>query len=199
MKLVINIGHGGGDPGAVNKELGVTENSFNRDLGEAIRAVWPYYVRLIEQDSYGLNKLVKDINAMQPDLVVSLHCNAAEAKTATGTETLYWHTSTKGKRLAECVQRQVVGVLGLADRGVKSRDNLAVLRGTSCPAIIVEPFFLSNGADYQKAKLHVAELAKAIIKGVSDYVGNVDTSAGQSAGQANTRPASSGSSKAKAD
>ena len=199
MRLVVNIGHGGGDPGAINKELGVTENSFNRDLGEAIRKLWPYYVRLIEQDSYGLNKLVKDINAMQPDLVVSLHCNAAEAKTATGTETLYWHTSAEGKRLAECVQRQMVGALGLADRGAKARDNLAVLRGTSCPAIIVEPFFLSNGADYHKAKMHVAELAKAIIKGVSDYVGNIDTSAGQSAGQTDTRPASSGSGKAKAN
>lgn len=197
MKLVINIGHGGKDPGAVNKELGVTENQFNRQLGVTIKQLWPYYVRLIEQDDSGLNQLVRDINTMEPDLVVSLHCNAAEAKTATGTETLYWHTSTEGKRLAECVQARMVKALGLADRGIKPRDNLAILRGTKCPAIIVEPFFISNGADY--AKVDIDALAKAILIGVSDYVGNVNTNPGQSTGQANTRPASSGSSKAKAN
>lgn len=197
MKLVINIGHGGKDPGAVNKELGVTENQFNRQLGVTIKQLWPYYVRLIEQDDSGLNQLVRDINTMEPDLVVSLHCNAAEAKTATGTETLYWHTSTAGKRLAECVQARMVKALGLADRGVKPRDNLAILRGTKCPAIIVEPFFISNGADYKKVDIDA--LAKAILIGVSDYVGNVDTSAGQSTGQVNTGPASSSGSKAKAN
>lgn len=197
MKLVINIGHGGKDPGAVNKELGITENQFNRQLGVAIKQLWPYYVRLIEQDDAGLNQLVRDINTMEPDLVVSLHCNAAEAKTATGTETLYWNTSAKGKQLAECVQARMVKALGLADRGVKPRDNLAILRGTKCPAIIVEPFFISNGADYKKVDIDA--LAKAILMGVSDYVGNVDTSAGQSAGQTNTGPASSSGSKAKAN
>lgn len=197
MKLVINIGHGGKDPGAVNKELGVTENQFNRQLGVAIKQLWPYYVRLIEQDDSGLNQLVRDINTMEPDLVVSLHCNAAEAKTATGTETLYWHTSTKGKRLAECAQARMVKALGLADRGIKPRDNLAILRGTKCPAIIVEPFFISNGADYKKVDIDA--LAKAILMGVSDYVGNVDTGTGKPAGQVNTGPASSGSSKAKAN
>lgn len=197
MKLVINIGHGGKDPGAVNKELGITENQFNRQLGVVIKQLWPYYVRLIEQDNSGLNQLVRDINTMEPDLVVSLHCNAAEAKTATGTETLCWHTSTEGKRLAECVQARMVKALGLADRGVKPRDNLAILRGTKCPAIIVEPFFISNGADY--AKVDIDALAKAILMGVSDYVGNVDTSAGKSAGQANTGPASSSGGKAKAN
>lgn len=197
MKLVINIGHGGKDPGAVNKELGITENQFNRQLGVTIKQLWPYYVRLIEQDDSGLNQLVRDTNTMEPDLVVSLHCNAAEAKTATGTETLYWHTSAKGKRLAECVQARMVKALGLADRGVKPRDNLAILRGTKCPAIIVEPFFISNGTDYKKVDIDA--LAKAILMGVSDYVGNANTNPGQSTGQVNTRPASSGSSKVKAD
>lgn len=197
MKLVINIGHGGKDPGAVNNELGITENQFNRQLGVAIKQLWPYYVRLIEQDDSGLNQLVRDINTMEPDLVVSLHCNAAEAKTATGTETLYWHTSTEGKRLAEYVQARMVKALGLADRGVKPRDNLAILRGTKCPAIIVEPFFISNGADYKKVDIDA--LAKAILMGVSDYVGNVDTSAGKPAGQANTGSTSSSGSKAKTD
>lgn len=199
MRLVINIGHGGGDPGAVNKKLGVTENSFNRELGNCLKQQWPFFVRLIEQSEAGLNQLVRDINSMDPTLVVSLHCNAAEAATATGTETLYWYTSTSSRRLAECVQAQMVAALGLPNRGAKPRDNLAVLRDTKCPAIIVEPFFISNEADYQKAKANIEKLAKAIIKGVSNYVGNIDTGAWDPAGQAYTRPASSGSSKAKAD
>lgn len=199
MKLLINIGHGGGDPGAVNSELGVTENAFNRRLGHEIQKLWPYYTRLMEQSAHGLNQLVRDINSVAPDLVISLHCNAAETKTATGTETLYWHTSKEGKRLAECVNACMVLALKLPNRGVKPRDNLAILRGTKCPAIIVEPFFISNAADYKVADAKIQELAKAIIKGVSDYVGNIDTGAGKSAGQANTGPASSSGSKAKAN
>lgn len=174
MKLLINIGHGGGDPGAVNQALGITENEYNRRLAAEIAKIAD--VKVIEQDARGLNQLVRDMNALSPDLVVSLHCNATVASSATGTETLYWHTSKAGASLAAKVQANMVRALGLRDRGIKPRDNLAVLRGTKCPAIIVEPFFISNANDYAVANTAIADLAKAIITGVEAYVGRTYTS-----------------------
>lgn len=171
MKVVVNIGHGYGDPGAVNKELGVTENGFNRELAELIQKQLPVSVIVIEQDTSGLNGLVKRINEVNPAFVVSLHSNAAENNTATGTETLYWHTSANSKRLAEIMQAGLVKALGLPNRGIKPRDNLAILRGTKCPAVIVEPFFISNNEDYKKAKFAMADMAKAIVSGIAMYAG----------------------------
>jgi len=171
MKVVVNVGHGYGDPGAVNKELGVTENGFNRELAALIQKMLPVSVVVMEQDASGLNGLVKRINEINPAFVVSLHSNAAENKTATGTETLYWHTSATSKRLAEIMQAELVAVLDLQNRGVKPRDNLAILRGTKCPAVIVEPFFISNNEDYKEAKLAKVDMAKAVVRGIYTYVG----------------------------
>ena len=70
----------------------------------------------------GITKLINDLNkaAGKDDIILSFHLNSGVV-TATGTETLYWHTSTKGKKLAGLVQKNLVKVLGLADRGIKIR------------------------------------------------------------------------------
>lgn len=172
MNIVINIGHGGKDPGAINAVQNVTEHEFNKGLGNALHAKLikaGHRVDTVIQDNRGVGIVAKMANALNPDIVVSLHSNASPNLSATGTETLYWHTSSKGKTLAACIQPHMVKVLGLPDRGCKSRDNLAVLRDTKCPAVIVEPFFISTTKDYLVAAQKVDELAQAIADGIEDY------------------------------
>lgn len=49
---------------------------------------------------------VEESNFWRSDLFVSIHCNAANGY-ARGTETFYFG-SYEGKRLAECIQNQIV-------------------------------------------------------------------------------------------
>ena len=50
--------------------------------------------------------------------LISLHANAFN-ETANGTETLYFHTSTQGKKLVEVEQRHLLDALDLSDRKLK--------------------------------------------------------------------------------
>lgn len=74
--------------------------------------------------------------------LISIHVNDAESILAHGTETLYNHSDD----LAKEVQAAAVSYLGLKDRGVKHRTDLAVLRftGFSC---LLELGFIKNPCD----------------------------------------------------
>ena len=76
-------------------------------------------------------------------VLVSLHCNAAASEAAHGTETCF---RIPNGDLARRLQAAVVGSLGLRDRGIVPRDELAVLRG-GVPAALIELGFLSNPGD----------------------------------------------------
>ena len=72
--------------------------------------------------------------------------------------------------LASCIQRQVVGSLGTVDRGVKARPNLVVLNSTHMPAVLVEMGFISNADDCRMLINQQDELARAIARGITDYI-----------------------------
>ena len=102
-------------------------------------------------------------NEWGADCLVSIHTNAANDPKANGVETYHSEIGEWGgkfepraKWLAICVQRSLVKVTKLHDRGFKTRlvttsgspiqgmDYYAVLRRANCPAIIVEVGFHTN-------------------------------------------------------
>ena len=131
----------------------------------------------------GTTKLVQDLNKAsgKNDFILSFHLNSGLA-TSTGTETLYWHTSTKGKKLAGLVQENLVKVLGLANRGIKIRrkpvdkaDELnqrgwTMFRDTKVPYVMLESFFISNDKDLKIGTERKAELAKAVVSAIKEYI-----------------------------
>lgn len=169
MKVVINIGHGAGDPGAV-ADNGYTEYEFNKELAAYILMYSKnLQIDIINQDTSGLEGVIKKINSIDPAIVISLHSNASIDKTATGTETLVYPGSLKSAWLGNILQQNIIGVLKLKNRGLKERDKLAILKGVKAPAVIVEPFFLSNPSDLLNAKTNIHRLAQAIVDGINQY------------------------------
>ena len=112
-------------------------------------------------------------NNNKVDYTVSIHNNSAENTSATGLETLYNHRAARSPILAGNIQKELVSATGMRDRGVKVRDNLAILNGTKMPTCLVEVGFLSNVNDAKQLKNpeFINKVAIAIAKGIMETAG----------------------------
>ena len=194
-KVLIDVGHGGTkttssgkkyrDYGAVNEKSKVDEFTWNHDF--VMRYIIPELnasgiANKVVLRSTNITKLVTDLNkeAGKDDIILSFHLNS-DIK-ASGTETLYWHTSEKGKKLAGLIQKGLVGVLGLPDRGIKIRrkpldnaDSLnqrgwTMFKDTKVPFVMLESFFITNDEDLKRGNEKKAELAKAVVSVIKEYI-----------------------------
>lgn len=154
MRVCLDPGHGGYDPGAVGpgglKEKDVTlavalrVGFYLQNSGAEVfftrasdRVSWPPEV---EQD---LAARVEIANRGQADLYLSIHCNSAPTPEAGGIETYSFRQTGKAAEVARLIQAELVRELGLRDRGVKTAG-FYVLRHTAMPAVLTELAFISN-------------------------------------------------------
>ena len=163
MNVFINPGHapnGNPDPGAVNDNTGLRECDVALAVGDLVahylKAAGVGVTNVFQCDS--LEEICDQANASGADLFISIHCNSAEAASATGTETWACAGSSAGHALAACIQNQIVDALGTVDRGVK----------TATP-VLVELAFISNDDDEQLLEEKQDDFARAIARGVTDY------------------------------
>lgn len=176
-KVFINPGHCPGvDPGAVNNRYGVTEAHTVAIIGDAVKkyleAAGCEVVLLQSDNLMGENPKYPNIcqtaNESGADVFVSIHCNAA-TPAAEGTETLVYSAYGAAGRLANCIHQQIIDNLDVINRGIKVRPDLAVLRETIMPAVLVECAFISNEHDVQLLMYRRDDFARAIARGVTDY------------------------------
>ena len=160
------IGHMKESPGAKNKSQNLTEFDFNDDLAPRIKEqVNDCDVQIVYRKVY--DQLPGQINTLNPDFIVSLHCNSYH-EIVSGTEVLYYHTSQKGQEIAKILQGYLVDFLQLPNRGVRPKTaedrGGFVLAYTHAPCIIAEPFFIHNDADLARAQKNLDGLAGAYAK-----------------------------------
>jgi N-acetylmuramoyl-L-alanine amidase len=172
VKIVLDAGHGGRDPGAVGPsgleeaEVALAIVTF---LYDELRSLDYEVVMTRWSDEFVALPLRCEVaNDAGADIFLSVHLNS-DGPTAVGIETLY--STTEGKALALPVHKALIKATGDRDRGLKERDNLHVLNGTDMPAILVEVGFISHpdtetkfrSQDYRKL------LAKAIRDGLTEF------------------------------
>lgn len=158
------------DCGACNEEMGLYENEVALAVGELVQKYLIAAgcdVGFLQSES--LSGICDAANALFADLFVSIHCNAFDG-VANGAEVLTYPDDTEGHKLAACIQEQLVKTFDLIDRGVKDRDNLAVLNGTNMPAVLVEMAFIDNENDAILLRDRQDDFARAIARGVTDYL-----------------------------
>ncbi len=168
------VGHRESAKGAVSSDRSVTEFDFNSALAKEIeKRVKKARVRIVFRDNRpdGLKRLPGKINQIAPHFILSLHCNAFN-RTAQGTETLFFNSSAKGRRLAEIVQKRLLRALELKDRGIKGKNagdrGGLLLRFTNAPCVICEPFFIDNDADLDRALRRRKSLAQAYARAIDE-------------------------------
>lgn len=153
MKVVIDAGHGGKDPGAVRNNIKEADICLSIAKKVARKLTEAEVILTRTKDEYvTLAERVKVANEANADYYVSIHCNAAKNEAANGYEC--WHSikGGKSKELAEKIIQKLQNT-PLKDRGLKTKANkngqdyMYVIRKTKCPAVLVEIGFLSNQGD----------------------------------------------------
>lgn len=179
MKILIDPGHGGKDPGAVSPG-GVRESDIVLKVG------WLLYGVLNglgieaeltrENDVFvGLKARCKASNSFKPDLFVSLHCNAALNPHAEGIEV--W--TTHGDTNADPASREIFMAMkdhfpakrfrsDYTDGDPDKEGSLYVLNHTQAPAVLVEMGFISNEAEREwlQDPIKQQRIALAIADGI---------------------------------
>ncbi|SDD90326.1 N-acetylmuramoyl-L-alanine amidase family protein [Sporomusa acidovorans] len=192
-KVCIDPGHAGGntDPGACNPVTGLQE----ADVALAVSKLVAHYldaagceVRLTrteqeQPETDDLSYRTGIANDWQADLFISVHCNSVNYEYAQGTETWYCDGSVNGKKLAAYIQNQIIKSIkypdgrNIANRGVRDAvpgvNGLYVLSHTDCPAVLVEMAFISNTEDEKLLADRQDDFARAIARGVTDYLQGV--------------------------
>lgn len=185
-KVAICIGHSrmvvGRPEGGAISVGGVSEWNYNLRLGALItdeldrHGIQAVEFRVYEGKTYGaaVSWLASQIKATGCEAAVELHFNSAGAD-ATGHEWLHWFASERGKSLASNIQSEMTKrIPELKSRGLKAiggadERGAGFLRQTHCPAVIAEPFFGSNAADWAIAQAKQGEIAKAIAAGIARF------------------------------
>jgi N-acetylmuramoyl-L-alanine amidase len=159
MKVAIDPGHGMSnrqlgvyDPGGVHTEAGFRFEEaeialrYALTLREALRCRGSasFLTREDARDHAPVGERAGNARLVGASALISLHLNAVEDQRASGVEVL--HRGEASRPLAQALQTAIVAVAKLRNRGIKPRDDLAVLRFPG-PAALVELGFIGNDAD----------------------------------------------------
>lgn len=169
LKIVIDPGHGGSEPGAISKN-GLQEKDINLDIAERIKKLLPTVILTREDDvNVSLQERVAFASQVNADVFISIHNNSMpQGKTGAGTETYYFREDSL--LLAQCVHQALISKLGLPDGGVRRRG-FYVIKNSPCPSILIEGAYLSNLSE--EALLTTEEfrqkIAEAVVEGLRKY------------------------------
>ena len=93
----------------------------------------------------GLYERADIANAVNADLFVSIHSNAAENRPDyQGIYTYYHPSSRQGARLAQAIQTPLCRMTGGIDRGIKDADFVVIRETPRCAPYLVEMGFMSQ-------------------------------------------------------
>lgn len=189
--IVIDPGHGGSDPGCVNRTLGTREAdvtlAISMHLAEILRQQGWNVVLTRETDrdvTYAgspdrmeLEARSAKANEMGADLFMSVHCNASVNSGAHGSSIHWW--KPEDYAFAQALEPVLGPAIGLGQQGL-IRNRFVVLRHAQMPSVLVETAFLTNPRE--GAKLSDPEFQKLIARqlagGLASYMQGVYASRG---------------------
>lgn len=152
--IVLDAGHGGDDPGAsgqglIEKDLTLNMLLKTKALFDNDGTIKCYATRTT--DMYPSFDDRTNLANEVGDAFISIHINAAESASASGTETWSLYPNDLGNgltsyELAETILNNLVNNLGTTNRKVKS-ESWIVLRQSTIPSTLIEIGFISNAND----------------------------------------------------
>ena len=183
IKVFIDPGHGGKDPGAVR--FGLSEKTANLGIALKLKAKleaggFDVVMSRTSDINHTLDEIVSMANSSHADIFLSIHNNASISPYAHGTET-YWNANgiNGSSQLANLIQSNLVSQIGRANRGVKTA-NFRVIKYTNMPAALVECAFMSNQteSDLLKTDAFREKCATGLFNAISSFAKGIDKGSG---------------------
>lgn len=178
-RIVIIVGHNARAQGATRVLDGRTEWDWNGKLAHMIRDHDPANVSILLRQGGGgysreIDRVYAEADRLGAACTVELHFNGSSSPQANGGLTLSSGTSGSLALAAE-VRARAAKALGNRDRGIKTvrrtdRGGRSLWQGRA-PAILTEPYFGSNAGECVAADLHMDELAEAVFRGATAFLG----------------------------
>lgn len=182
IKIYIDQGHNPVNPNAGAEGNGLREQDLvyriGQELATLLRRNGNFDVRLSRpnadtqigsSNNTSLRLRVNDANAWGADYFISLHTNASENASASGSEAFAYARGTPAFRLGEDILEGLAAATGLRNRGMKVRPSLYVLKKTTMPAVLVELGFISNARDAFLMRDRPDLFAQGIYQGILDF------------------------------
>ncbi|RNA67102.1 N-acetylmuramoyl-L-alanine amidase family protein [Alteribacter keqinensis] len=177
VKIYIDPGHGGTDPGATGN--GLLEKNVNLNLALRLRDILLNDYQGVEvrmsrttDVTRTLAQRTNDANSWSADYYISIHCNAFNGTTRGYEDFIHSSlspTSVTAQR-RDIMHQEITRVNGLVNRGKKSA-NFHVLRETNMSAILTENGFIDNAQD--AALMKSSDWLHAVAKGHADGVARI--------------------------
>jgi N-acetylmuramoyl-L-alanine amidase len=120
-RIVIDPGHGGKDPGTVNRYLDVQEKDITLDIGKRLNAILNEHKELeiiltrCRDDYVPLEERAAIANSNQGDIFVSIHTNSAPRLTARGIESYYLNMTADPRAMEVAAQENAMSSKSMAE------------------------------------------------------------------------------------
>lgn len=168
-KVTVDAGHGGFDNGASYNGRKEKDDTLRLALlvGQVLseNGIDVNYTRTTDRYQSPLRK-AQIGNENNSDLFVSIHRNAAyEPNAYHGVQTLVYNTGDRKEQFANNINEELESV-GYENLGIEERPNLAVLRRTNMPAVLVEAGFIDSDIDNELFDNKLNDTANAIARGI---------------------------------
>ena len=171
--VILDAGHGGSNPGATynGREEKTDTLALVLYIGKILEdnGVNVYYTRTTDIYESPIQK-AQEGNVAGGDYFVSIHRNSSTYPNQySGVQTLVFDRNADAVRLAENINEELEDV-GFANLGIEQRQDLAVLRRTNMPAVLVEVGFINTDSDNRLLDQKFEEVGEAIATGILETI-----------------------------
>lgn len=179
--VIIDAGHGGGDPGAVGS-TGTLEKDINLNIALKLQQFLEQNASNVlmtrvedemlaenKREDMKIRKKLRDENS--GDVFISIHLNSFPQANCEGAQTFY-ADNEESKLLAEKIQKNMVKYLDEDNaRIAKKLTDVYLLKNVSIPSVIVECGFLSNSKEEKllSDEEYQSKVAFSIYMGILEY------------------------------
>lgn len=182
--VVLDPGHGGSDPGAINRKAGIEEADMALDVCLRAEALLKPYVQVLLTRRADVFKSLSSrpalANSVFADCFVSYHFNSSSSEeTASSWEIFSTPGQNNSDKLATAIG-EAHGKLFPDQRARKDESdgdldkeaNFLVIRKTHCPSVLMEGEFINtpHGAARIKNPAERQKMALAVAIGVLDFL-----------------------------
>lgn len=182
--VVLDPGHGGHDPGAVNTETRLQEKDVVLEIGlEARRLLLEagcFVIMTRDKDKFvSLSRRAEISSEAKADAFVSMHCNAAENPIAHGFECF----STPRRNRSDILSARLLHSFAWRhptrkSRGAKEANFTVIGSGNTAPSSLFEYEFIHNeqGDEFFSKRENIESCAEATAAGILAFLRIVDKS-----------------------